>query len=297
MHLRPPLVLALLVGSAALAAGQDDKTVQSQKAAVTANLSKAGLKKLAAAETKNLLVLSSLPETKAKTVAEAAQKVFAFAGKALKLDEKDVLWPGKLTFVALADGREFTSYIRVVTQQRPDSKDWFAVNVRGDVPTATVLLDAGEKTKDTELTATASAVVAAALLNKKAGISPTTGSLPEWLQLGFGRLMVIRSAGGAALTDFHAKSRAAVVGTKSKMSPVRLADVWGVKTKDSDIVSASVVEYMMYGVEGDKFFAFAAGFKPSETVLAPTVESAFEGVEWKMDAFELGWKIWVSKQK
>ena len=295
MRFHLPASLALLVGLLGTAAAQDDAAAAKQKAAVTANLSKAGLKKLATAETKHVQVISSLSEARAKALAEAAQKTFAFAHKALKLDE--MLWPGKLTVVVLGDAREFSSYVRVVTQQRPDSKDWFTINVRGDVPTAAAMLEAGEKAKDAELGATVSTVVAAALLNKKAGTSPTTGVLPEWVQLGFGKLMVAKAAGGAALADYRAKSKAAVVGTKSKPSPVRLADVWGAKNKDSDLVAASVVEYMMYGVEGDKFFAFAAGFKPGETTATPTVESAFEGVEWKMDAFELGWKVWISKQK
>lgn len=295
MRFRIPSALAMIAGLALQVVGQDDAAVGKQKAAVTANLSKAGLKKVAVAESKNLQVISSLTESRAKAIAQSAQKIFEFSQKALKLD--DMLWPGKLTLVVLGDPREFTSYVRVVTQSRPDPKDWFTVNVRGDVPTAAVLVEAGEKTKDAEIAAPVSTIVAAALLNKKAGTSPTTGTLPEWVQLGFGKLMVAKTAGGAALTDYRTKSKALAFGTKSKPSPVRLASVWSEKTKDSDLVAASVVEYMLYGVEGDKFFAFATAFKPGETMLAPTVESAFEAVEWKMDAFEVGWKIWHSKQK
>ncbi len=294
MRFHLPTALALVAGLITGAAAQDDAAVAKQKAAVTANLSKAGLKKVATAETKNVTVISSLSESRTKAIAESSQKTFAFAHKTLKLDE--MLWPGKLTVVVLGDSREFSSYVRVVTQQRPD-KDWFTINVRGDVPTAALVLEAGEKTKDAELGATVSTVVAAALLNKKAGTGPTTGVLPEWLQVGFGKLMVAKATGGPALVDYRTKSKAVVVGTKSKPSPVRLASLWSDKNKDSEIVAASVVEYMMYGVEGDKFFAFAAGFKPSENAAAPTVESAFEAVEWKMDAFELGWKVWISKQK
>jgi hypothetical protein len=291
-----PLALALVAGLVLPSAAQDDKATANQKTAVTANLTKAGMKKLVTAETKNIQVISSLSESRAKAIAEAAQKNFAFAHKSLKLDE--MIWPGKLTLVVLGDPREFTSYMRVVTQTRPDPKDWFTINVRGDVPTAAVLVEAGEKTKDAELGATASTIVAAALLNKKAGTSPTTGSLPEWVQLGFGKVMVVKCAGGAAMSDYRSKAKSAVVGTKSRPAPSRLADVTGgVKTKDGEILAASVIEYMMYGIEGDKFFAFAAGFKPNEMVAEPTVDSAFAGVEWKMNEFEIGWKVWHSKQK
>lgn len=296
MRLRHSTLLIVLVGFCTRAPAQDDKAVATQKSAVTANLSKAGLKKLATVETKSLLVLTSLPESRAKAIADAAQKTFAFAHKALKLD--DTLWPGKLTLVVLGESREFSAYVRVVTQKRPDANDWFTINVRGDVPTAAVVVEAGEKAKDAELGATVSTIVAASLLNKKAGTSPTTGSLPEWVQLGFGKLMVVKGTGGSALVDYRAKVKALVVGTKSKPSPVRLADTWGgTKSKDADLVSMSVVEFMMYGVEGDKFPAFAAAFKLNENGTNPSVENAFEAVEWKMDAFEIGWKVWHSKQK
>ncbi|MBX3397891.1 MAG: hypothetical protein KF873_04050 [Gemmataceae bacterium] len=288
------LALMFALGLALSAVAQDDKTA-GQKSAVTANLTKTGIKKIATADTKNIQVLSTLSEARAKTIAEAAQKTFAFTHKALKLD--DNLWPGKLTVVVLGDTREFSGYVRVVTQSRPDPKDWFTINVRGDVPTAAVFVEAGEKSKDAELTGPVSTIVAAALLNKKAGTSPTTGSLPEWVQLGFGKLMHVKTVGGAALADYRTKSKAVVVGTKSKPSPVRLASLWTDKNKDTDLVAASVVEYMMYGIEGDKFFAFAAGFKPNEMVAEPSVDSAFAGVEWKMAEFEFGWKNWLSKQK
>lgn len=293
----PHVILAALVGcGAALAA--DDKKLDAQKAAATANLDKAGIKKLATAETADLLVLSSLPEAKAKAFADAGQKTFAAARTALKLDPKDALWPGKLTVVVLSGNREFTSYVRVVTQQRPDTQVWFSINVRGDAPTAAVLVENNEKPKDPEAQAAVTTVIAAALLNKKAGTGPTTGSLPEWVQLGFGRLMTAKTAGGSAWTDYRAKSRALVVGTKSKPPTIRMAALWGgEKSKDADLVAASLVEFMLYGVEGDKFFAFLTAFKPDDNRPTPSVEAAFDAVEWKMDAVEVGWRVWASKQK
>jgi hypothetical protein len=292
------LFLAVLIGCGPALAADDGKKLDAQKAAAAANLNKAGLKKLATAETADLLVLSSLPEAKAKAFADAAQKAFAAAKTALKFDAKDALWPGKLTVVVLGDNREFSSYVRVVTQQRPESKDWFTVNVRGDAPTAAVLVPNNEKPKDPEAQALVTAVVAAALLNKKAGTGPTTGSLPEWLQLGFGRLMTAKSAGGSAWTDYRAKAKQLVVGTKSKPPTIRMADLWGgTPSKDADVVAASLVEYLLYGVEGDKFFGFVTAFKPDDNRPMPSVEGAFDAVELKMDAVEPSWRYWTSKQK
>ncbi|MBL8867367.1 MAG: hypothetical protein JNK93_17550, partial [Planctomycetia bacterium] len=71
------LALMFALGLALSAAAQDDK-VAGQKSAVTANLTKTGIKKIATADTKNIQVLSTLSEARAKTIAEAAQKTFAF---------------------------------------------------------------------------------------------------------------------------------------------------------------------------------------------------------------------------
>lgn len=296
MRTRLLLLLGLTLAAPVARGADDDKAVEAQKAAATANLTKAGLKKLATVQTADLLVVSSLPEAKAKGMADAAQRVFAFSRSALKLDAKDALWPGKLTVVVLGDPREYSSYIRIVTQARPDGKDWFSINTRGDTPTASVVLENGDKVKDADAQATVAGVVAAALLNKKAGTNSTTGPLPEWVQLGFGKLMVAKATGGAALTDYRAKTKA-LVGLKAK-TVVRAADVWGgVKFKDSDLAAASLVEYMLYGTDGDKFFQFVSAFKPSETAVTPTVDTALMAAEWKPDALEVGWKVWASKQK
>lgn len=294
--MKPILATTIVLVVVIPALAQDDTATAKQKSATMANLAKAGLKTIASAEAKDVQVLTSLSESRAKAFADAGQKTYLFAQKALKLDDK--LWPGKLTLIVLGDPREYSSYVRVVTQSRPDPNSWFTINIRGDVPTAVVVLNMDSKPKDAELNATVSTIIAAALLNKKAGTGPTTGTLPEWLQIGFGKLMVLKNTGGTTWSDYRTKSKAVVVGTKSKPSPVRLTEFLnGVKFKDSDIVATSLVEYMMYGIEGDKFFAFASGFKPSENAEMPTIASVFEAVEWKMDAFEISWKIWLSKQK
>ncbi len=288
--------LALALGLSTSLVAQDKAAVAKQNESAMASLKRAGFKKLSSAESKSLLVISSLDESKAQSIAEAAQKTFDFTHKELKLDS--MLWPGKLTLLFFGDNRELSAYIRVVTQRRPDARDWFAINVRGDAPTAAVMVEATPKTKDAELHAAASTIVAAALLNKKAGTSPTTGSLPEWLQIGFGKLMLTRATGGSTLADYRSKSRTLVVGTRTRPSPVRMAEVWsGVRSKESELVAMSLVEYMMYGTEGDKFASFAGGFKNDENGNAPTIDSVFSTLEWKMDEFELGWKVWVSKQK
>jgi hypothetical protein len=268
------------------------------KTTAIGNLEKAGLMKPSTAETADLIVIGPHSETKLKTLAEAAQKVFTVARKELKAEAKDALWPGKLLVVVVPDRRQFSLYQFEATKKRPEKDEWFAVDVRGDQPTTAVVVEKGEKAKDSDWQTSLSVVVAVAVLNKKAGTGGMAGSLPEWVQTGFAKLMAVKAGGSSAMADFRTKSRAAVNGTSSKPVNVKLADLWGaVKVKDPEIVSASAIEFMLSGGDADKFLRFASGFKLTAQGEAPTPWAALEAGDWKPDEFDLAWKLWLKKAK
>ena len=289
-------VLGALLGGVALA--DDPKAdVERQKTTIAANLKKAGLENLAFAETNDLLVYTAVPEAKSKAFAEAVQKVYATARKELKVEEKDKPWPGKLAVIAIAEPKQFGNYVRVVEQRRPEKGVNSSTNIRSDTPYVIDSVDLGEKLNEAELLADVATMVAAAVLNKKAGTGVGTARLPEWVQVGFGRSMIARSGDPAKLAAFRARYKAAVLGTK-KGTPPRLYDVWsGAKTKDSDLVAASFVEYLLYGPEPAKFLQFAQAFKPTDNMPAPGVEGVLTMLEWTTDGLEPTWRAWVSKVK
>jgi hypothetical protein len=292
------LAVSLLTvqGGPAFARDEKAEAVAKQKTAAEANLAKAGLAKMTHAETDDLLVYSPLPESKNKTLAELAQKTFQLARTTLKFESGEKLWPGKLTLIALSDPAPFGNFIRLVEMRRPDKGVSYSIAIRGDEPYAIDSVEPGEKHSDAEFAADAAALVGGALLKKKAG---SGAELPEWLMFGFGRATVVRADGSTSrLSGHRAKARTAVLGTKTRPSLVRLADIWsGQKTKDSDLVAASFVEFLAFGPPAEKFPAFVSAFRVSDERPMPTVQTALADLEWKPDALELEWKQWVLKAK
>lgn len=284
--------LALLLLTASVTSAADDP-----KAAAEANLKKVGATKFTTAETDDVFVIGTIPDGKAKPIAEQAQKALTYARTALKFDAKDALWSGKLTVYVFADGGTFASFARQVEQRRPDKQAWYGLNHRAEPPYVAVGPEPGEKQTDADVQADAAAVVGAAVLSRKAAATPSN-PLPEWLSIGFGRAAHARAAGGTRLADYRKMTKAAVIGTKTKPALTRVQDVLdGVKGKDSEWVSASLAEYLAFGPEAGKFSTFLGGFKGSDNNQSPTVADAMAAAEWKPDWMDGAWKKWVATAK
>lgn len=278
-----------------VAAGQDDgRAVEKQKAAAVEAFKKAGVARPSTAETSDLLVYSSLPEAKTKVVAEAAQRTFAFAKKSLAFDGNETYWPGKLTVYVTPDWKGHTDLLRSLAQRKPDKGEVAVANVRTANPYVAVGADLGEKPTDAEIQAAVGTWVSAVLLNKKAGMSSTTDKLPEWLQVGFGRAAHLRAENSATkVAAYRAKAKTVAAGAKTRL-PAKFSDAWAEgKDKDYDTLVTSVVDFLAFGPEAYKFPVILGGFKPTETNMNPTVDSAFASVEWKMPDVENAWRVWV----
>ena len=304
MYAFPIRMLALaailaIVGVASARDDEDKKAAIEQKKVAMGFLKKASIDKIATAETENIQLFTTYPEAKAKTLADSAQKVAMFARKTLKFEEATKLWKGKLTVYVFADPRTLGAFYRTVEQKKIERDTWFAVNSRIDPTYAMIGIDRGDKATDAEITNDVSTIVAATVLNKKAGTGPTTGSLPDWLQIGFGRAMVLRGdTKPTALSIYKAKVKTLVAGSKTKPSSVRANELWeGEKSKDYDLVAASFVEYLVYGPESEKFASILSNFKPTATGAQPTFAAILTELEWKPESLDSGWKKWVTTGK
>jgi hypothetical protein len=285
---RPLILLAAFLLPATVFA--QDAEVKAQKAAAVENMKRAGVDKPAAVETTGLLVYSSLTEGKTKPIADTAQKAFDAAKKALKFDDKDKPWAGRLTVYVLADRKEYASFVRLVESRKPEADETWAVQVRGAEPYAAV----GAKT-ETALAGEAAAGVAVALLDQKAGASSATFTLPSWLHTGFGRAIAVRQ-NPRALDDHRAKVKA--LFAKNKLGTFAAAQVWSTeKLKDADTYATSLVEYLVFGADEGKFAKFLGGYKPGENQPEPTTANALEAANWTPEALDTAWKTWVVKGK
>src|SRR5262245_64251463 len=104
-------VWAALAGSPPLL-GQDDASAK-QKAVAQENAQKLGRSKpLALFEQDSLIVVGDLPESQLQRLAQALQKQYAVATKALGFTGTDRPWPGKLAVYVLSEKGSFASFVR-----------------------------------------------------------------------------------------------------------------------------------------------------------------------------------------
>ena len=293
------LLAALAFSAVAFAQDKPDKSadVKLQKAAATEKLTKASLLKTTLVETNDLIVYTTWPEAKAKTLAATVQKVYESTFKTLKFEPADSPWPGKLTVFFLPERKEFASFVRLVEQRRPDAADTTSVQIRSKEPYILVGLETDSKFTEADMAGEAGAAVAEALLNTKAGVTAGAATLPTWITTGFGKLMVLKMEGNAGkLTAFRTKVRA--LGAKGKAATFKASDAWAEsRTKETETVTVSVVEFLLFGPDPMKFTKVLSGFKPSEERPTPTLEQALEVADYKPDTLDTAWKTWLAKVK
>ncbi len=294
-----PLFVALALTCPAIAQTKADKPaeVKAQKDSAAEKLAKAGLTKPTLVETSDLILYTTWPEAKVKTLASNLQKVYELAHKTLKFEPTDVAWPGKLTVFFVPERKEFTAFVRLVEQRKPDAGDTTSVQVRGKEPYILVGLEADAKATEADTTGEVGAAVAEALLNVKAGVTAGAAVLPGWITTGFGKLMALRVEGNSAkLTAYRTKVKA--LAAKGKAATVKASQAWGdTNTKETETITVSVVEFLLFGPDPAKFAKVLSGFKPGENGTVPTLEQALEVADYKPDTLDAAWKAWIAKGK
>jgi hypothetical protein len=267
---------------------KDDKQeVAKQKATVVANLKKAGLGKVAVAESKHFIVATTLPEQKAKVLGTMLDKLVPVARKALQYEEKDEVWKGKLAVYYLPDNRDFKGYVRTVLVMQPEGVIY---EVRADEPFVVDPVDVPANATEAEQLANSAAVVAGAFLKAKG----STATLPDWLVGGFGRVTALR-AEGVNSTRYQKYKSAAKTAARS----AKITELWSEeKPANADIVANSFAEYLAYGPGSANFVKLIYGYRPDANGNPPTPQLAFEAAGWKdLAMLEAAWRKWATTGK
>lgn len=279
-------------------AAQDkaENPIPQQKSTAEAHLKKAGITKTSHLETDDLLIYATIPDNRLTPISEQMQKTLAFSREALQLTTSEAKGPGKITVYLLTDAIQFSALYRAVEMRRPEKGATQHLNLRSEIPYVMVSPEIGQRVNDADLATAASAALASAVLTKKAGVN---AAIPAWLSTGFGVMAANRAdPSPAKLSAYKSRLKAAAVGTRARPALIRMTDIWsGQKTKDSDMVSASFVEFLLYGPGAEKFPQFLASFRPSDDQPEPSTWGALGIYEWKSDETELAWKQWIARMK
>jgi len=275
----------LLVALAAAAAPADDAS-DKQKKVAEANVKKSEVGKTTVTDAEAVILVSTLPEAKAKAVADALSKVFKTARKGLQFEEKEEAWKGKLTVYHLPNPKDYTLFMRLVVGASPDAPSF--LSIRSDEPFVVGKSEGGAKGDPGDVAAEMGPLVSGAVLAAKAG---SATMLPGWVKTGFARAAALRAegAGGKRLTAYKTQVRAAVT-VKGKPTPI--GDVWE-GGPDADVLATSLMDYFAYGPGQRNLAAFLTGLKPNENGDTPAITTAIEAAGWKLPELEAAWRKWV----
>lgn len=280
------LAAVLLLGPAGAArADEEAEEIASQKKAAAANWETVEAGEVASHETKHFLVYApKATEKRLKGSGVLLEKYHDVAAKALALDPKEALWPGKLTVYLFGERGHFTAFVRRVEKRRLVPDETASWSAKGRIPHVAASPGRGKGGLGVE--AQAGEQIAEILLAHKAGVRT---ALPEWLTAGFGRATHYR----VAPTD------KAVIDDRRKAG--RLArtrnpkDVWNgtVNADEAGALWGSLADFMAYGPGAKKFPAFVVGFKPEENMLAKTTDQALKAASLSADRIAASWKKWA----
>jgi len=283
-------LLLLLPLTFALAADDDKpdeaKRIAAQKKFLEDLKQSLDTPKAAVVETKNLLVFSTLPPEKNKAIGDAMEKQYALAMTALKFDDTDKNWEGKLGVLVLGDRGEYTVLMTKVEKRGVPEKGETAYSKNsGDFLFVAVTTGRGEVGIDLERKAQIQ--LAISLLQRKAG---ATTQFPLWVTDGFGRAVAFRASPQKNAVE-RGKMRS--VAGKTKMN-----EIWGENWGDDTYLAAtSFVDFLAFGPEKAKFVDFIKGLAPGENGKASPITGAFESAKIDAKKVEGAWKKWAASGK
>jgi hypothetical protein len=231
-------------------------------------------------ETEHLFLYGNI-EKPLKEVGAALEKHLALAEKVLALEGEE-LWSGKLSVFFLNERKQYASFVRSIEQRRVEEGEVGAYSLDGGWPY--VVVTAPQSKIDLSIDNQAGEQLAAALMSKKAG-----PKAPTWVLSAFGRATVVKS-GTAAMQGIEHR-RANQFLTKNKRTLKDLAA--GLGDNEATVLRANFLEYLAYSGRIGKFVHLVEGFRPREGVPEPTLESALQAANMKMEQIDSTWQKWV----
>lgn len=280
---------AALLASPLLAADDKIPTPAKLKEIAAEGLTKADVKDGRTVETPHLIVASGLPEPKAKAAADAAEKMYVRAHKALKFDATEVPEPKTLLYL-FPDVDAYRSYKRNVLKARAAEDEYALHDVKGDYTLIALAPRRGDKTPKFE--ALAAEEVGKGLLVKKAG---PNARLTEWMKDGFVKAVNWRADPKTLGTErSRARQLAPRVGKGWKGTYV-VEMAWTGTGTDKDAIAATLMDFLTFGVGADKLALVLGALVPTDEVLDPKPGQALLATGWKMEELEYQYRDWLAK--
>jgi hypothetical protein len=263
--------------------------VAAQKKGAQDNWSSLDLGESAHLETAHLLIFAPKSlEKRLKDAGNLLEKVHDQARSALKYEDKDDPWSGKLTVYLFTDRDSYTKFVRRIEQRRLDSDDLASFSLPGERPH--VAACPSKNKRDPNLEGLAAGQIACALMQKKAGADV---ALPAWLLSGFGRATLQRATPTERVTKGDRQLAAKLV----KLGRTAMDVCAGKLDRDeAPLLDASLMDYLAYGPGSAKLSKVLNGFKPEDNVPMKTTLQALENAGLTLESLNTKWLKWVISQ-
>ena len=283
MFARRFVALALVAGLSVVARADDKLKKQAADA-----MQKADVDDARVVETQHLVVASSLPEAKAKALADGLEKVYVQASKALKMTADET--KAQVTVYLFADVDHFRQFQRAVLKERPDDDEYATANLKRDDALVAVSARRGEK--DPKFDALAGTELSKALLAKKAG----SAKLPGWMTDGFAKAVAWRLSPASGSAERATVSRMAPAPKKGAKAGYTVVDkAWSGTVKEKEVVGASLMDYFTSGPGSEKFAGVLSAMIPTDAGTMPTFQDALKAADLTVEDLDRQWREWVAK--
>lgn len=238
-------------------------------------------------ESNRFLVYGIVPGKTLKDVGAALEKQYALAVRVLELEDVEP-WAGKLAAFCLPDRAGFVGFVRAFEQRRVEPEDQGTYDVDDDFP----YVAAGPAPRQgiTPADVKAGEQMVAALVTKKGG-----RTVPEWIQLAFGRATVYRAASAKELAAEH--KRALSYLTKNRRALKDILPSGGATDEEAAVLRASVLEYLAYSGRTSKFLPFLSGFRVIDEKVEPTFTNGLLAANLTQDGLDQVWQKWLRSFK
>jgi hypothetical protein len=288
--IRAAVCFGLTIGVTATVTAQPE--IRRQQILTEAYLKQSGIRQPAAVETDGLRLVGSISNEQAEVLAASLQRIYQSSRAALNYRADDSLWTGKLTVVVVSDPQQFNAIYQRLAGEPPAAGQTSAFNTEGDIPYLIISPPPNLRPGDFDPSRTAAELMAAAVLNQRAG---TPGTLPAWLTVGFAEGMIARAAEDPRAMSVHRNAmRNAVLRERTTV----LADAWtGPRTPGNNLVSAAFIEYLMARTTPAQFDRFLAAFQQREGQPPPTLDAVLRTLPLSRVSMETDWKIWAAQQR
>src|SRR5262249_40888631 len=127
-----------------LCADEKSEEAAKQKATALGNLKKLNLEQVITHDTDDLFLCGNIPEKQLKSLGDALQKDFLMIQKTVKFDEKDKPFAGKITLYLFDKKAQYASFVRLVKQDRPESKETSTYVIDRDNAYIAMIIDSSD---------------------------------------------------------------------------------------------------------------------------------------------------------